>query len=146
MKTNKFFLIAFIVMMMQSANSLADDRMIHGIELPAAAQTFIWMYFPQQTVTYAEVDGFLKPTFEVWLSDGTKIEFNRNGIWDSVECSFTAVPPGLVPLAINDYVRNRFVDTTICRIDIDRHGYDIELSNGIELKFDRNCLLTRIDD
>ena len=80
MKTNKFFLLAFAALLMHSAVSFADDRMIPAEQLPAAAQTFVKKTFPNSSIVYAEKDGYANPTYEVRLMNGTKVEFDRKGV------------------------------------------------------------------
>ena len=70
MKTNKFFLVAFAALVMHSAASFADDRVIPAEQLPAAAQTFVKKMFPNSTIAYAEKDGYTNPTYEVHLMNG----------------------------------------------------------------------------
>jgi hypothetical protein len=146
MKTNKFFLVAFAAMFMQSAVSLADDVMIAATQLPAAAQTFVKKTFPNATIAYAEKDGFVNPSYEVHLSDGTKVEFDRRGIWNKVDAQLQPVPAHLVPTAIANYVKTNFTGVQIVKIDKEPYGYEIELSNDLDLKFNRAGALIAMDD
>jgi hypothetical protein len=43
-------------------------------------------------------------------------------------------------------VKTNFPGTVIVKIDKERHGYDIELSNDIELKFNKSGALIGMDD
>ena len=80
------------------------------------------------------------------FNDGAEVEFTRRGEWDKVDCKFSAVPDVLVPELIKNYVTTNFPGTMITKIDKERHGFDIELSNDLELKFDRTGNLMYIDD
>ena len=171
MKKSVFFLAALVCMMMQSVTTFASDRIIPKEQLPAAAQTFIQKTFPGQTVSYAKIDFDGRKTYEVRLSNGTEVEFDKNGTWDKVDCNHSAVPanlvpaniatyvksnfPGativtvptnLVPANIATYVKSNFPGATIVKIDKERYGYDIELSNDLELKFNKNGKMLRVDD
>ena len=138
MKTTKLFLVAVICMLAQSLTSLADDRMIPVSQLPAAVTTFVTKNFPGKNITYAEK--------EVMLDDGAKIDFDKKGNWDKVDCETYAVPAALVPAAIAQYVKTNFPGAKIVKIDKERHGYDIELSNDMELKFNKSGALIGMDD
>ena len=138
MKKSVFFLAALVCMMMQSVTTFAGDRIIPKEQLPAAAQTFIQKTFPGQTVSYAKIDSDGRKTYEVRLSNGTEVEFDKNGTWDKVDCNHSAVPANLVPAS--------FPGATIVKIDKERYGYDIELSNDLELKFNKNGKMLRVDD
>ena len=123
------------------------DRMIAPGQLPAAAQTFVKQYFPDQTISYATKDvDHMKTTYEVRLDDGTEIDFTSKGEWDKVDTKFKPVPAGLIPEAIASYVQANFPNVPIVKIDKERSGYDVELSNELELKFNNKGQLMYIDD
>ena len=133
-------------MMMHSVSSFAGDRIIPAEQLPAAAKTFIQKTFPGQTVSYATIDFDGRNTYEVCLSNGVEVDFNKNGVWDKVDCNYSAVPASLVPTNIANYVKTHFAGAKVVKIDKERHGYDVELSNDLELKFNKQGQLMNIDD
>ncbi|MBR0116590.1 MAG: PepSY-like domain-containing protein [Prevotella sp.] len=147
MKKSSLFFAALVCMMMQSLSSFADDRVIPIQQLPAAAQTFVQNTFPGKGIAYATIDrDFGKTTYDVRLNDGTEVDFDSKGTWDKVDCGFSAVPAQLVPVAIANYVKANYAGATIVKIDKERHGYDIELSNDLELKFNKQGQLIGFDD
>lgn len=76
--------------------------------------------------------------YEVVLTNGTEITFKANGDWESVETpNNIAVPSGLVPTAITNFVREKHAGALIVGIDKEKNGFDVELSNGLEIKFDK---------
>ena len=147
MNKNKFFLVALLCMLLQSVTCLADDKIIPVEQLPAPAKTFVKKYFPQATIEYATKDTeFMGTTYEVRLSDGTEGDFDKKGNWDNVDCKTKAVPASLVPAAIAQYVKAHYPNTVIVKIDKERGGYEIELSNDLDLKFNSKGKLIGIDD
>lgn len=104
--------------------------------LPAAAQTFIKKYFPGDEVRKAEKDrGRRGDEYEVDLISGAEIDFRENGDWKEVKAPRgKAVPAAIVPAAISKYVSTNFSGQTIVEISRKRGGYEVELSNGTELK------------
>lgn len=56
------------------------------------------------------------------------------------------VPSTLVPVQIKDYVDRHYHDVVIREYEVGRRTYEIQLSNGMELKFNRNFVLVGIDD
>jgi uncharacterized protein YuzE len=147
MNKNKFFLVALLCMLLQSVTCLADDKIIPVEQLPASAKTFVKKYFPQATIEYATKDTeFMGTTYEVRLSDGTEVDFDKKGNWDNVDCKTKAVPALLVPAAIAQYVKAHYPNTVIVKIDKERGGYEIELSNDLDLKFNSKGKLIGIDD
>ena len=146
MKKSVLFFAALVCMLMHSVSSFAGDRIIPAEQLPAAAKTFIQKTFPGQTVSYAKIDFDGRKKYEVRLSNGTEVEFDKNGNWDKVDCNYSAVPASLVPATIANYVKTHFAGAKVVKIDKERHGYDVELSNDLELKFNKQGQLMNIDD
>ena len=144
----KRFLLSLVALVAFLAPAKADnDRPISPDQLPAAAKTFIQQHFPDLTVAYAEIEqGFAKTQYEARLNDGTKIEFNGNGEWDKVDCKYKAVPAVLVPEVIAKYVSANYAGALITKIDKELYGFEIELSNGLDLKFSAGGQLLEIDD
>lgn len=129
--------------------SLADnDRPIALDKLPAAAQTFLKTHFADLTLAYAVEDPkFVGSEYEVTYTDRTEVEFRSNGEWSSVERRYAAVPASVVPTQISDYVaKSSFPNQYIKKIERDAYTWEIELSNGIEIKFDREFHVIDIDD
>ena len=125
-----------------------NDRPITLEQLPAAAQTFLKTHFADLTLAYAVEDPkFVGSEYEVTYTDRTEVEFRPNGEWSSVERRYAAVPASVVPTQISDYVaKSSFPNQYIKKIERDAYTWEIELSNGIEIKFDREFHVIDIDD
>ena len=114
--------------------------------LPDAITAFIKQQFPNATVVGVEPDhdhGGLE--YDVYLSDGTQLDFDANNQWEKVEC-MKGVPAFFVPKAIASYVKGTYQNVAITKINKELHGYDIELANGMELSFDRSGRFLGMDD
>ena len=73
--------------------------------------------------------------YEVDLTSGAEIDFKSDGDWKEVKAARgKAVPSAIVPAAIAKYVSKNFSGQTIVEISRKRGGYEVELSNGSELK------------
>ena len=143
MKRMRLLFIALLSMMVTSV-AFADDKPIPVEKLPAAARTFVDTNFPGKKILYAEKDW---NSYECRLDDGTKIDFTSKGEWKQVDChGMSAVPAVLVPEAIKQYVETNVSNCMITKIDKERHGYDIELSNDLELRFNHQGALIGMDD
>ena len=67
--------------------------------------------------------------------------------WKKVDRErMAAVPTALVPVAIRQYVKANFPNCSVTKIDKERYGYDVELSNDIELKFSPQGAVIGMDD
>lgn len=113
--------------------------------------TFVRTYFPQDEVLAPIKDGF---DYDVTLSDYTQIGFDGNLFgkleWDEVDCRhasiYTEVPAPLVPAEIANYVSRIHGTQSIMKISKDNRGWDIALSNGLEIEFDRRFNVVDFDD
>lgn len=123
-----------------------NDRAIDFNQLPEKAQKFVKTYFPNFEISYAKQDvDFFHSEYELMLVDGTRLEFAGNGEWKDVECKVNAVPAAIVPKQIAEYVNKKYPDVKILKIERD-NNYDIELSNRLELTFDKKYRLIDIDN
>lgn len=114
--------------------------------LPAAITAFVKQHFPNATIVGVEPDydhGGLE--YDVYLSDGTQVDFDANNQWDQVE-SMRGVPAAFIPKAIATYVRGNYRNLAITKINKEYHGYEIELANGLDLTFDRSGRFLGMDD
>lgn len=113
---------------------------------PAITQ-FVTQHFPDATVQMVMPDD---DDIDVVLNDYTKIEFRRNNEWKKVDCehstTFTAVPATLVPEQITAYVTANFPNAIIKKLEKNFRSWEIELNNGLELKFNSNFKILEIDD
>lgn len=137
-------LAAGVATMAQARDTYAHDSSV----LPEAARTTIANNFKAGvSVVKIDKDFGRVSEYEVILDDGTEIGFDRNGNWDNVEVHNTkTVPSTMVPQGIRDAVAKMQPKQRIVGIDKERRGYDIELSNGVEMKFDLNGNFLRYDD
>ncbi len=112
-----------------------------------AIQQFVTTYFPETTILFTQRDD---GEYEVRLSDGTELDFTRKGEWKKIDCEhssiYTSVPEALIPVEIANYVKASFPNESIVKIDKDRRDWEIELSNRLEIKFDKRFNVTEIDD
>lgn len=113
---------------------------------PAITQ-FVTQHFPNATVQMMMPD---EDDIDVVLNDYTKIEFRLNNEWKKVDCehstTFTAVPATIVPEQITAYVNANFPSAIIKKLEKNFRGWEIELNNGLELKFNSNFKVMEIDD
>ena len=115
--------------------------------VPEAVSAFVKQYFPNATIAGVELDndhGGVE--YDVYLNDGTQIDFDTNNQWDKVECYAKGVPAALIPQAIATHVKSNYQNMVITKIDREHYGYEIELSNGLDLKFDKSGHFMGIDD
>ncbi|MBE6314474.1 MAG: hypothetical protein E7079_05945 [Bacteroidales bacterium] len=136
-----------MVVVLCVCSACADDFTTTDVSsLPAKAQQCL-KYF-DSPVAYIEVDndGVFGKTYDVKLKDGSEIDFDKKGEWKSIDTNHKPVPAAFVHKSIGDYVKKNYPDTFISKIERDSIGYDVELSNHMDLKFDTNGNFVRFDD
>lgn len=123
---------------MLSAGCYADDKPVPVAQLPTGMKTFAKKYFPKQSITSAQKDVERNGTeYELQLSDGTEIKFDKRGRWEEIDCKTKAVPSSFVPAPIARYVKDKYPGKEVTKVEKDQRGYEVKLSNGLELKFNR---------
>ncbi len=126
----------------------AQDRAINPNQLPKTAKNFLGIHFKGIPVNSAIEDREIYGVdeYKVYLTNGMKMEFDSNGNWKEVDGKHQKLPYGFIPVSIRNYSTKNFPNTYIIKIEKKRWSYKAELSNGLELEFDRNGNFKRIDD
>ncbi len=148
MKKYIFTIVAALAIFASLLLRADNERIITVEQLPASAQKFLKQHFSESKAVLVkmETEGLGK-SYEVRLSDGTKIEFNKEGAWRDVDCGKRAVPQVLVPNQIKEFVKANYAGFEIVEVEIDKTDeYDVTLHNGLKLEFDKNFILRDIDD
>ena len=123
------------------------EKPISPTELPQEVQTFVKQNFANSTITFAQKEwGLFGSEYDVTLNDGTMISFNRNKEWDKVSSTTAPIPTAIVPAPIASHISTSFPGVSITKIDKDDNGYEVELINGLELKFNQQGALMEMDD
>jgi len=146
--TRKMMAFLIGITLLTISPAYADhDRAVTTEQMPRQAQEFIARYFPGEKIAYAKKESdFFEVIYEVMFTNGSKVEFRRNGAWKEVDCRYSSVPAAVVPAQIAQYVSGHYPDASIVQIDRDKHDYEVKLSNGLELTFDLKFNLIDIDD
>ena len=137
------FLVALLTWPVEADNY----RMISPEELPREAQELLMGHFAATDISYAAAERSLfEREYKVFLADGTTIEFDRSGKWSDIDCPKSEVPRVLVPKMIREVIDVQYSGQEIEQIELTKQGYDVELRGGVELKFNKQLKLIKIDD
>lgn len=125
----------------------SNDKPIKITEMPGQAQAFIKNYFSTHSVALAKMEtDFLSKSYDVIFTNGDKVEFDKQGRWTNIDCEHSVVPVGVIPQTIKDYVQKQYPNAKILKIELtDRKGYDVGLSNDVEIEFDKRFNVIDID-
>ena len=130
-----------------------DDAIESGItyaELPQAGKTMIESYFGVNAVASVtrknpvDTDGSL---YEVRLNSGVDIDLDGQGNWTDIDGNNQKLPDALIPSPILNYVTKQYpAPLFIEGIDKEPYGYQIDLSNDLDLKFSSDGSFIGLDD
>ena len=134
----KLIMLLVVLIMGIGTASAYKSYTIDRSKLPQESQTFLNTHFPKAKIGMIKIDKplFRKPEYEVRLNNGQTIEFNKYGKWKEVDCKNKRVPDAIIPKNIMRYVNKNYPDVFITQIEKDSKGYEIELSDGVDVKFD----------
>ena len=137
----------FIVALLTWPVEADNYRMISPEELPREAQELLMRHFAETDISYAAAERSLfEREYKVFLADGTTIEFDRSGKWSDIDCPKSEVPRVLVPKMIREVIDEQYPGHEIEQIERTKQGYDVELRGGVDLKFNKQLKLIKIDD
>lgn len=123
-----------------------DDKPIQFSGLPRTAQQFVMQNFADKKVALAKMESdFFQQNYDVIFVNGDKVEFDRSGNWKKIKCKYSQVPASLVPNPIMVYVRDNYPECKIIELEKEGNTYEAKLSNGWELKFNKNFELIDLD-
>lgn len=132
------FFFAFI------SSFLYADSIISPDSLPALAKDFLQKNFKAQISLVLED----KNSYEVYLNDGTELEFDIDGSWREIEAKLTPINADILPYHLATIVKNEFPNMLLKEVEKKINYYKIEFANGFELVIDFNgaILYKEFDD
>lgn len=143
MKSIRFFLLMAMVMTMSLTMSADDDdRVITYDQLPQTAQSFLKQNFSKKVPLIVTANW---EDYTIVYESGEKVEFDRNGNWKDIECRTSKVPADLVPDQINAYLNQNYPGKIVVKLERRRMGYEVRISNGMEIEFNRNFQVIDVD-
>lgn len=145
---SKMLLMFAVVMTLSSCEK--DEQSITVNDLPAVAQAFVKDYFGEGKIlsTIKDKEGKNSFEFEVFMDNGVEIKFDQNGLWQEVDLrdDRQALPTVLfIHEAIRTYIETNYAGQGINGIERELYGFDVELTNDMDLVFDAQGKFIRID-
>lgn len=145
MKNVMYSVMALVVVLFASCEK---EEMIGVDGLPGTGVTFLEQHFTGVKVSNVkkEKEGLNGTEYTVYLENGIRVKFDKNGNWEEVEAPDNiAIPTSFILDNIVAYVAEHYPNTGINSIDKERNRYDIELTNGLDLEFNLAGDFVRID-
>lgn len=142
-------IVMIAIFCMMSFNIVANagnDKPINVNELPAKAQTLLSKHFKGQKMMLATIEsGVVSRSYDVVLRNGTKLEFDKKGNLTEIDCKQGIVPNQLIPQPIKNYLKKNYRGEAVRKIELNKKEYEVELTNGIDLTFNKHFQLIDID-
>ena len=127
------------VLLLFSTIAVNAQKKIEVSELPSGAREFIKDYFQNTTIDKAKKDAeHGEKGYEVILSDGTEVEFWKNGKWREVDGKDKPIPTGFIDKLITDYVSKNYPNNKITHIDYGHKDVDVDLTDDKDLEFSKD--------
>ena len=128
------------------AANASNDKPIAINALPVKAQTLLSNHFNNQKVMLATIEtGVINKSYDVVLQNGTKLEFDKKGNLTEIDCKQGIVPALLIPQAIKNYLKDNYAEQSVTKIEMNKNEYEVELTNGLDLTFNKHFQLIDID-
>ena len=144
-----FRILMIAICCMVSCNMAANagnDKPISVNALPAKAQTLLNNHFNGQKVMLATIEsGVVSRSYDVVLQNGTNLEFDKKGNLTEINCKQGIVPALLIPQAIKNYLKDNYAGQSVKKIEMNKNEYEVELTNGLDLTFNKHFQLIDID-
>lgn len=133
--------LIFICVITLGLAGCSSEQYSHDAEgLPEKAQNTISQYFDSAiSLVKKDKETFSGTEYNVVLTNGCEITFEGNGDWKNIETpNNLAVPSALIPPTIAEFVKSHHAGAAIVGIEIIKKGYEVELSNGVEIQFNKD--------
>jgi len=147
MKKISLFIMALVLSI---ATIQADNETItqDASQLPAISREFVTTHFKGVNIAHIVIEKNLLGIkgYDVILTNGVDVEFNKSGEWKEVDGNHTIIPVAIIPANIANYIKVNYAGSEVVKIEKDWREYEIKLNNGLELTFDTKGNLTDIDN
>ena len=133
----KLFLLLVSLILIVADIYAGRDKAITVDQLPKIAQQFIEKHFADVEVSYAKMDTELfDKSYDVIFVNGSKVEFDKRGEWEKVDCKYTQVPERVIPSKIREFIVKNHPSAKVIKIERDSKAYKVRLNGKLKLKFD----------
>lgn len=137
-----------VVLMVTVLSSCEKDEVIQTEELPATSQSFLKDHFGDQKIISVkkEKEALEGTEYEARLENGVVVKFDEKGVWKEADAPTNlSLPTTFILPSIVNYVSTEYPAFGINDIDKERNGFEVELTNELDLLFDKDGNFVRID-
>ncbi|TXE81611.1 hypothetical protein FPD46_04805 [Campylobacter peloridis] len=130
MKT-KIILAALVL----SSVAFARDIVVGVNALPANSKSFIQKYFTGSNIALVKQD---IDSFDVYLDNGTELEFFTNGDWKEIDAKYRPIDTSFLNPNILATIKKMHPNASIIKVEKEIQGYKFKLNNMMEIYTDIN--------
>lgn len=142
-KLLKVFALALLVAI--AVPAAKAERVYTPVDkMPTQIQTFLNDYYANVPVAKSWIKMMRATTEPMWyvvqLKDGTKVKFNLEGNWYSINAKYAdnGASINLLPNEARSYISTNFPTQKITSIKFKKDEYKVTLDNGQKIKFDKS--------
>lgn len=140
-------ILVIITLLFVGMTTFAQKMNVGFESLPSIAKDFVSINFAESNpVNVLKDTEVFDVEYEVRFDDGLKIEFDKNGEWKEIKNEIDCLTFGFLPKNIGIYLENNHNRFCIKEIKREFKGFKVELTNDIEVVFDKNGNFKRYDD
>ena len=142
--------LALVFATVFTLTSCEKEELIQVENLPTVSTEFLNEHFKDVRIVSVkkETEALTGVEYDVVLGNGIDITFDAKGEWKEVEARIDTNPlstTSFILTPIVDYVDTQFPEAAINGIEKEKTGFDVELTNGLDLKFDLEGNYIRLD-
>jgi len=127
--------------------SCDKDEVVDPTTLPNTSQDYVSFHFPEANISKVVEDkGDGDSYYEVYLSSGYELDFNKSGEIQSVDGKTIKIPFTVVPPKLLTYAQENYPNSFIVKWEKERTLQEIKLNTGIELIFDLDGNFKNVDN
>ncbi len=143
----KNYILASVVAISAALVGCEKETILSEGQIPSEIKSYIAAHFPGRTVLQSVKDkDKFELTYDVILSEGTSLEFNRKKEIIAIEGN-TALPESVIPNTIFSYINSNYPANHIIEWELtDKKNQQVELNNGLELLFNKSGVFLRIEN
>jgi len=135
-------LLLFASVLALAFTAQAKNEPISFDSMPDSAKIFTRAYFPESDPMFKQAYVSYDAEYEedapymVVFTTGDGIQFRKTGEWKAFECAVCTVPDQIVPAKILEYIKAKYPQDAIQKIEKNRKDVDVYLKSGLGLRFD----------
>lgn len=130
----------FIFVALSVASCSSDDNnsetIVQTSELPSQSKSFLETYFLGYQIVQIQRDArSVDEYYEVRLTDGTQVDFDKDGMWTEVDGNANMIPTGFIHPHIISYITANYPAASVESIGKEIYGFNVDLTNNLDLRF-----------